>query len=319
MKKTFVMALAAMLLFSCGKVAKKGAKVAEKEATELIVKGATKIPKSLRERILTTFPQEVADKIIKRLEGCSPELIELLEKDGKVFYIWCELNKQLPKYSLDPKFVKLFAFSENFSKQGRFAGNKVKNFVFEEGKYRVIVKSKSGLDLGEIILVDPPKVIIYETNKGKVITNWFANLHPFPNTTYELAGAKYKTDGMGRVVESTFKIDKGYATTPNLYNGKNITTIGKLKGGLAGDDGGHLLGQQFGGSSTVLNVVPMKSSVNRKEYLKLERQWQQTADAGKTVNAKVKLKYDGSSTERPAWIEVIYEIDGKKYTKMFQN
>lgn len=319
MKKTFVMALAAMLLFSCGKVAKKGAKVAEKEATELIVKGATKIPKSLRERILTTFPQEVADKIIKRLEGCSPELIELLEKDGKVFYIWCELNKQLPKYSLDPKFVKLFAFSENFSKQGRFAGNKVKNFVFEEGKDRVIVKSKSGLDLGEIILVDPPKVIIYETNKGKVITNWFANLHPFPNTTYELAGAKYKTDGMGRVVENTFKIDKGYATTPNLYNGKNITTIGKLKGGLAGDDGGHLLGQQFGGSSTVLNVVPMKSSVNRKEYLKLERQWQQTADAGKTVNAKVKLKYDGSSTERPAWIEVIYEIDGKKYTKMFQN
>lgn len=319
MKKIFVMTVAAVLLFSCGKVAKKGVKVAEKEAAELIVKEATKIPKSLRERILTTFPQDVADKIIKRLEGSSTELIELLEKDGKVFYIWCDLNKQLPQYSLDPKFVKLFAFSENFSKQGRFAGNKVKNFVFEEGKYRVIVKSKSGLDLGEIILVDPPKVIIYETNKGKVITNWFANLHPFPNTTYELAGAKYKTDGMGRVVESTFKIDKGYATTPNLYNGKNITTIGKLKGGLAGDDGGHLLGQQFGGSSTVLNVVPMKSSVNRKEYLNLERQWQQAADAGKTVNAKVKLKYDGSSTERPAWIEVIYEIDGKKYTKMFQN
>ena len=70
-----------------------------------------------------------------------------------------------------------------------------------------------------------------------------------------MAGAKYKTDNLGRVVESTFKIDKNYATTPNLYNRKNITAIGKLKGGMAGDDGGHLLGQQFGGSSTVLNVV----------------------------------------------------------------
>lgn len=319
MKKVFIMAVAAVLLFSCGKVAKKGAKVAEKEAAELITKGATKIPKSLRERILTTFPPEFAEKTIKSLENCSPELIELLEKNGKIFYIWCDLNKQLPKYSLDPKFVKLFVFSENFSKQGRFAGNKIKSFVFKEGKDKVIVKSKSGSDLGEIIFMDPPKVIIYETNNGRVITNWFANLHPFPNTTYELAGAKYKTDGMGRVVESTFKIDKKYANTPNLYNGKNITAIGKLKGGLAGDDGGHLLGQQFGGSSTVLNVVPMKSSVNRKEYLKLERQWQQAADAGKTVNTKVKLKYDGTSTERPAWIEVNYEIDGEKFTKLFKN
>lgn len=318
MKKSLLVIAMVLLLLNCSKVTKKGTQIAKKEAVGFICETGRKVPQSLKDRIRKTFPPNEAERIIRQLEGRS-EIIDWLYNNGNVFYIWCDLNKQLPTLSLNPKFMNLFIYSEKFSGQGRFAGNKIKNFIFKEEKGKVIIKSKSGFDLGEIIFVDPPKVILYETNKGKVITNWFGNLHPFPNTTYELAGAKYKTDNLGRVVESTFKIDKNYATTPNLYNRKNITAIGKLKGGIAGDDGGHLLGQQFGGSSTVLNVVPMKSSLNRKEYLNLERAWKQAADEGKTVNAKVKLKYEGGSTERPAWIEVNYEIDGKKFTKLFQN
>lgn len=318
MKGAIMLIATTLLFFSCGNIAKKGAKVAEKEATGLIRTTTKEIPQSLKRQIKEKFPQEVAERIIGKLEG-KPELIDLLEKNGKIFYIWCDLNKQLPHYSLDPKFVKLFVYSEKFSKQGRFAGNKVSNFIFKEGDGKVFVKSKSGLDLGEIHLGNPPVIKIFETNKGKVITNWFGNLHPFPNATYELAGTKYKTDELGRVIESSFRIDKSYATTPNLYNRKNITTIGKLKDGMAGDDGGHLLGQQFGGSSTAINVVPMKSSVNRHDYLKLERLWKQAADEGKTVNTKVKLKYDNTKTERPSWIEVNYEIEGEKFTQIFQN
>lgn len=318
-KSSLIILVSSLIIFSsCGKIAKQGGKVVEKAVVERTTKVV--LSKSLREKLGTSFGTDIAANLVKTLEN-KPDLVKLLEKEGKIFNSWVYLNKQLPNSSLNYDFVKLFMYSENYSKFGRFGGNKIENFVYKETQNgEVLVKSKSGLDLGKITMfVDPPKVTLYEVNDGKVIRNMFANLHPFPNVQYELGGVTYKTDSWGRVVNSEFKIGKDYLGKPNLYNAKDITTVGKLKGGLAGDDGGHLLAQQFGGSSTVLNVVPMKSSVNKGEYKKLEEIWRKAADGGKDVKVKVNLKYGTSNSERPDWIEVKYEIDGEKFVKLISN
>ena len=318
-KSVFILLMSSLFVLSnCNKVAKQGGKIAERTVVEKSAKVV--LSKSIREKLETSFGPVVAINIAKKIEN-KPELVKLLEEKGQIFYSWVYLNKQLPNRSLDYDFVKLFVYSDKFSKFGRFGGNKIENFIYREGKDgEVLIKSKSGLDLGKILVfVDPPKVILYETNSGKVIRNMFANLHPFPNVQYELGGVVYKTDSWGRIVSSEFKIDKNYISNPNLYNAKDITAAGKLKGGLAGDDGGHLLAQQFGGSSTVLNVVPMKSSVNKGEYKKVEELWRKEADKGRIVKANINLKYGNSVSERPTWIEIKYEIDGEKYVKLIPN
>lgn len=319
MKKYVVGILSLLVCVSCNKIAKQGIKVAEKEVVEETMKKT--ISKSLQERLEATVGTKAAAKLVNVLED-KPDLLSLLEKNGDIFYTWVYLNKQLPKSSLNYDFVKLFLYSEKYSKLGRFGGNKIENFVYKEGKDgEVFIMSKSGLNLGKIsIFYDPPRVSLYEVNEGKVIRNMFANIHPFPNVQYDLGGVTYKTDSWGRVISSEFTIDKNYMSKPNLYNAKDITAIGKLKGGMVGDDGGHLLAQQFGGSSTVLNVVPMKASVNRTgEYKRLEKLWNKAADEGKVVKTKVNLKYGNTNTERPDWIEVKYEINGETFTKLIAN
>lgn len=308
-----------LLLASCnkGQLVKQGEKVAEKAVIETVAKRT--ISDNLMGRMEAIVGKDIASQLAKKVEA-NPELLNFLEKNGNMLNLWIYLNKQLPVRPLDYGFVKRFVFSDKYSKSGYFGGNKIENFVFKKGANgEVLIKSKAGQDLGKISCVEPPLVTLYESEARKGFKNMFANLHPFPNTQYDLAGAKYMTDSRGRIVESVFVIDKNYAQTPNIYYPKMITAAGKVKGALSGDDGGHLLGQQFGGSSTVINVVPMKASLNKGDYLRMERLWKSAADEGKTVKATVKLKYEDEATERPSWIITKYNIDGKEYEKMFEN
>lgn len=312
---------AAFFLTSCNKVVSKGAKVAEKEVAEKMAK--TAVSTTLRSRLETVVGKELSSRLIKILEN-NPELAQLLEKNPSFINTWVYLEKNLPKNSLNTKFVKSLLNAEKYSKGGRFGGNKIENYILEElPDGRILVKSKSKLKelLGEInIFIDPPTVKVYTIGPNGPLRNMFANLHPMPNAKYIVDKAQYFTDDAGRVVKATFSIDKTHVTAPNLYNPKDITTIGKLKGGMAGDDGGHLLGNNFGGSSSVLNIVPMKSSVNRTgEFRELERLWEAAAKEGKIVQTEVKLKYPAGTSERPEWIEVIYNVDGKKYAKLISN
>lgn len=323
MRKTIlsIMLVALCCATSCNKVASKGAKVAEKEVMEKMAK--TAVSTTLRSRLETVAGKQLSTRLIKLLEN-NPELARLLEKNPSFINTWVYLEKSLPKSSLNTKFVTSLLNAEKYSKGGRFGGNKIENYILEETTDgRILVKSRSKVKelLGEIdIFIDPPTVKVYTVGPNGPLRNMFANLHPMPNAKYIVDKAQYFTDDAGRVVKTTFSIDKTHVTAPNLYNPKDITAIGKLKGGLAGDDGGHLLGNNFGGSSSVLNIVPMKSSVNRTgEFRELERLWEAAAKEGKTINTEIKLKYPAGTSERPEWIEVIYHVDGKKYTKLISN
>jgi len=77
---------------------------------------------------------------------------------------------------------------------------------------------------------------------------------------------------------------------------------------LDGDDGGHLIGSQFGGPGEQINVIPMKSSVNRSggKWYQMESQWANALAANKTVtDIKITIDYTGDSL-RPSSFSVTW-------------
>ena len=81
---------------------------------------------------------------------------------------------------------------------------------------------------------------------------------------------------------------------------------------LPGDHGGHLIAQIFGGSGELDNLVAMDKIVNTSKYRKLEREWAEGLQAGKTVNVKITLDY-AEANKRPTGFNVEYIVgDSKK-------
>ena len=77
------------------------------------------------------------------------------------------------------------------------------------------------------------------------------------------------------------------------------------------DDGGHLVARVLGGSAGNENIVPMRDTINRGDYKKVENEMIEAKKQGKDVQDSGRVIYEGDST-RPAKIERTVVIDGKK-------
>jgi len=136
-----------------------------------------------------------------------------------------------------------------------------------------------------------------------------------PNIRYKTGEFDYyyETDGLGRIEK--FETDNLQLTdrTERLNHSKN--TQGKVKGE---DDAGHLIGDRFGGSPKIDNLVSQLSNVNKSQYKKIENKWAKAIDEGKNVKIDAEIKYDGNNL-RPSGFDVKYEIDGKSYRQSLSN
>lgn len=129
-----------------------------------------------------------------------------------------------------------------------------------------------------------------------------------PNSEYQTNGYNYKTDSQGRItqVEGTLRLEKG---SRNSYAQR---TVGKNDGRLVNDQGGHLIGDQFGGAGGKENLVPMDINVNnyhKGEWGKMEKNWADQLRQGKDVKVKVEPIY-GDNTGRPTHFKITETIDG---------
>ena len=90
--------------------------------------------------------------------------------------------------------------------------------------------------------------------------------HLLPNTEFEVNKYKYETDDKGRVVSAEGKLR---LRAPD----GNREHVRELEGQeyKPDDDRGHLIGDRFGGSGKLENLVPMDLHLNRGDYAKLER------------------------------------------------
>ena len=138
-----------------------------------------------------------------------------------------------------------------------------------------------------------------------------------PNHTYELNGYKYSTDAKGRIatVEGELKLD----AAPRSQGAQS--RVGKDDGRLDIDQGGHLIGAQFGGYRGVENLTPMNKSVNdyhKGDWGKMEKGWAKALDEGKTVRVKIELKY-ADDLSRASHFKVTELVGGKPRTLLIDN
>ncbi|MCC8168761.1 MAG: DNA/RNA non-specific endonuclease, partial [Clostridiales bacterium] len=83
------------------------------------------------------------------------------------------------------------------------------------------------------------------------------------------------------------------------------------------DDGGHIVARILGGADGVENLVPMRRTINRGDYKKMENEIASARKDGKEVSLHIDLEYEDS--KRPSIIRARYTIDGKETTVEFDN
>lgn len=153
---------------------------------------------------------------------------------------------------------------------------------------------------------------IYETDDNGCIYKKNGKL--LPNTEYTVNGNTYKTDGQGRIVETNSK--------PKYTEESSRNTKEQMESGgedrQENDDGGHIIAKILGGAEGEENLVPMRRTINRGDYKKMENEIAAALKEGKDVEVNISIEYDENS-ERPSKIRAEYYIDGKKTVVEFDN
>ena len=163
-----------------------------------------------------------------------------------------------------------------------------------------------------------------------------------PNSSYEFNGNTYETDDNGQTYKKNGEIlpNTEYRVNGNTYktdeNGNKISCDSnpeytedgsrnmkeqKESGGEErqyDDDGGHIIARILGGAEGEENLVPMRRTINRGDYKRMENEIAKALQEGKEVSIHIDIEYDGDSS-RPSKIRAEYTFDGKKTVCEFDN
>lgn len=139
-------------------------------------------------------------------------------------------------------------------------------------------------------------------NKAKIIDYSLA-----PNATIVKGNIITDTDSYGRpIANKVTDLQYNSATNPGGYKFRNPSY-------LDGDQGGHLIPHQFGGSASPENIVAQNGrSVNQGQFAKVEHIVKDLKDQGHTVDYEVKTNYVGSD-KRPTSFEPKVTVDGVEH------
>ena len=124
---------------------------------------------------------------------------------------------------------------------------------------------------------------------------------------------QYKETEFGKCAEGELLLSDEVARS--AYNQRNAG--GEYR--RSDDDGGHLIGNRFGGSSDMENLFPQNRNLNRGAYKALENEWEQLLEADKKVYVNIET-YDGSGAERPNTVMghyIVEDSDGKRTWEAF--
>lgn len=308
-----------LLIASCKRISKNETK----EVVETVVKlGSGKVltysEKDLGKALFKSISVLSEDSKCYLLDLLSdnPRLLVFFKDNPKFVSSWDYLRKYLPADSKDPEFLKMFIYANDYASYG---GNKIENYVYKKIKDGSIeVFNRDGTIL--LAKIKPGRIIEVI---GDNINNWFLQLKPFPSTKYMINSVEYLTDDLGRVIKAKSKITPSNVTGQKYRDSNVQRQMSSLKGSMPSDDAGHLIGNQFGGSSNMINLVPMSSSINRQggAFAKIEQQLLRALKENKDVEIEIIIKYPikPNGTQRPEWFEVTYYIDRVKNFELLKN
>ena len=133
------------------------------------------------------------------------------------------------------------------------------------------------------------------------------------NSQFQINGYTYKTDGNGRTIQASGKLQLSPKQPRNM---EMMNVVGKGSQ-LETDDRGHLIGHQFMGSDKLENLVPQDQSINKGIYRKLEEHLADLKRDGHDVYISIAPIY--RETRRPEAIFYYYSADGFSNAVFFPN
>lgn len=196
----------------------------------------------------------------------------------------------------------------------------MKYLVYEKTSNGKIIMRNSKYTKSEII-IDGNKVYAKAGNNSELngeLNLFLANRDKMmPNVVYIIDDGAfvYKTDKLGRVVETETDLAKGRKVQRSAKRGSQKENC-KAKGGKKEDDGGHLIASEINGPEESINIVPMPKSFNRGgEWRQLEEYLKKLQQSGQNVIVKQRIRYKGNSSI-PLFLEVDVIVEGvtTKYT-----
>ena len=253
----------------------------------------------------TQFSQESLDKFDKLMGDDKIEAISLLDRE--------EIPKLEPS-ERESKFSKMFDIGDFFKKpevntMAAHLGSdqEISNVIQYSFEQNPDILKKREANSEYVLDGDT-----YETDGNG--DTYRKNGELLPNTEYMVNRNTYRTDEYGRKVECN-------AEPEYTEGGTRNTKEQKESGGeerQENDDGGHIIAKILGGAEGDENLVPMRRTINRGDYKKMENEIANALQEGKDAAVHIDLKYEGDS-QRPSKIRAEYKIDGEKTIAKFDN
>ena len=154
---------------------------------------------------------------------------------------------------------------------------------------------------------------IYETDDNGATYKKDGKL--LSNVKYTINNNKYETNKYGNLKYS--EATPKHITEENSRNIKEQMAVGGEER-QEDDEGGHIIARILGGSDGIENLVPMRRTINRGDYKRMENEIAKAVQEGKEVIMKINLNYVEDS-RRPSKIQAEYTVDGKKNICVFDN
>lgn len=250
------------------------------------------------------FKPATSNDILFELTNTEQILIHKIELIGA----WLERKSFENWIDAENPFAKLPQYSsfESTLPKGNFIYivNNDSVLVWESGlKLAVLTKNK---------ITAPGRITASEVGNKVINGNKL-----IPNMKYDVDGFIYQTDSNGLVKTVSAKINNTTRIRLDYQQSKSV----KIKDGLLGDQGGHLIAARFFGPGEQINVVPMSDELNLGRWKMMENSWAEAFNTNKLVDINVEMQifYEGS-TKRPIRFEVQYKIgSGDWIEKEFLN
>jgi hypothetical protein len=136
-----------------------------------------------------------------------------------------------------------------------------------------------------------------------------------PDNEYIINEITYKTDSNGNIELFSGEISN---YTPEAER----DTVAQLEAGgkdrKIGDDGGHLIARIFEGASGIENLVPMRSTINRSDFKRMENEIKEAIENGNKVNISGEIKREENNS-RPSEIKVNISYNDRNSEFIFDN
>ena len=242
------------------------------------------------------FMSELAASDLKETTGKSDvsfdvdtqKKFDALMEDDKISKSDTGENTTLSSEEIDDKYNSLFKQGDLFKTDVASKTESTSAIIdtsATSAEVADVSPAKSEADIAETDVADTDKI-----EKDDNGNDYMKNGELLPNNEYTInENNTYKTDDQSRI--TSFNSKPKYTTE----GGRDLTEQKEIGGDerKSDDDGGHLVARVLGGSEGKENLVPMRRTINRGDYKKMENEIAAACKENKDVSLCGDVKYSG--------------------------